>query len=209
VNWNEKHKLAKAEFNCNILTRNVVCDTSAGFISREMHRNTSWQAARFECCHHKWFDVSETGCGVAIINDSKYGVGVSEKEITLSLLRATERPDPLSDIGHHNFTYLILPHGSFNPDEINREALIFNNPIVKTEQLSADFLPTANGKLELTGVKKSENGEMTVLRFAETSGARGKLSFPHPVKLLNMLEDTEYETDSIEYKPFEIITIGI
>ncbi len=209
VDWNESHKLMKAAFSCNVLTRELVCDTSAGFIKREMHKNTSWQQARFECCHHKWFDVSETGCGVAIINDSKYGVGVSEKEITLSLLRATERPDPLSDIGHHNFTYLILPHGSFNPDEINREALIFNNPIVKTEQLSADFLPTANGKLELTGVKKSENGEMTVLRFAETSGARGKLSFPHPVKLLNMLEDTECETDSIEYKPFEIITIGI
>ena len=209
VDWHESHKLMKAAFNCNVLTRELICDTSAGFIKREMHRNTTWQQARFECCHHKWFDISETGNGVAVINDSKYGVGVSDKEITLSLLRATERPDPLSDIGHHNFTYIILPHGSFDPCEINREALIFNNPLIKTEKLSAPPPEFICDKLELMSAKKSEDGKMTVLRFAETAGCRGTISFTAPVKLLNMLEDEEAETDTIEYKPFEIITIGI
>lgn len=209
VDWHESHKLVKSAFNCNILTRELVCDTSAGFIKREMHRNTSWQQARFECCHHKWFDISETGAGVAIINDCKYGVGVSDKEITLSLLRATERPDPLSDLGRHNFTYIILPHGDISYAEINNEALIFNTPLVKTEALTTPEEWTADEKLILQSVKKAEKGNMTVLRFVETGGKRGQLHFPEKVKILNMLEDELEETDTVNYKPFEIITIGI
>lgn len=209
VDWHESHKLMKVAFNCNILTRELVCDTSAGFIKREMHKNTTWQQARFECCHHKWFDISEPGGGIAVINDCKYGVGVSEKEISLSLLRATERPDPLSDLGQHNFTYVILPHSDMSYKEINNEALIFNNPLVKTEKLCVPEEWHAEGKLILRSVKKSENGNMTVLRFIEEAGTRGKISFKAPVKLLNMLEDVISETKVVEFAPFEIITIGI
>ena len=36
-----------------------------------------------------------------------------------------------------------------------------------------------------------------------------KIKLSEKVKILNMLEDIEGETDTIEYKPFEIITIGI
>lgn len=208
IDWHESHKLVKAAFNCNILTREITCDTSAGFIKRELHRNTSWQQARFECCHHKWFDISETDGGIAIINDCKYGVGVSEKEITLSLLRATERPDPLSDLGQHNFTYVILPHGELSYGDINNEALIFNNPLVRAEALTVPECWLADGRLVLQSVKKAENSDMTVLRFVETRGSRGTLSFKENVKVLNMLEDIEYETNAVSYKPFEIITIG-
>lgn len=208
VDWNESHRLMKAAFNCNILTRELVCDTSAGFIKREMHKNTTWQQARFECSQHKWFDISEEGGGIAVLNDCKYGVGVSQKEITLSLLRATERPDPLSDLGKHNFTYVILPHGNMSFGEINNEALIFNNPLIKTEELSVPEEWIGDGKLILQSAKKAENSDMTVLRFVETKGARGKLTFSKKIKVLNMLEDTEYEANEITYKPFEIITIG-
>jgi alpha-mannosidase len=63
--------------------------------------------------------------------------------------------------------------------------------------------------LYLQAVKKSENGEMTVIRLSEQDGARGVIKLPEKVKILNMLEDVLTETDKIEYKPFEIITIGI
>ena len=54
-----------------------------------------------------------------------------------------------------------------------------------------------------------ENGQMTVIRLCEQDGKRGEIKLLRKVKLLNMLEDIEGETDIIEYKPFEIITIGI
>ncbi len=207
VNWNEKHKLAKVEFGCNILTRKAFCDTSAGFIERETHRNTTWQQARFECCHHKWCDMSETGGGVAIINDGKYGVGFLENTMSLSLLRATERPDVISDIGKHSFSYMIVPHEKDAVTAgVNKIALQYNTPIVKAdcEWIFETFEP-----LYLQAVKRSENGEMTVLRLSEQDGKRGKIKLTEKVKILNMLEDVESETDVLEFKPFEIISIGI
>ena len=207
VNWNEKHKLAKMEFQCNILTRKALCDTSAGFIERETHRNTTWQQARFETCHHKWCDMSESGGGIALVNDGKYGVGLLENSMSLSLLRATERPDVTSDIGEHSFCYMIVPHeGDAVTADINRLAHQYNTPLVKAD--CQWNLPTFE-PLYLQAVKQSEDGTMTVIRLSEQDGKRGKIKLPQKVKLLNMLEDIEGETDIIEYKPFEIVTIGI
>lgn len=207
VNWNEKHKLAKMEFQCNVLTRKALCDTSAGFIERETHRNTTWQQARFETCHHKWCDISESGGGIALVNDGKYGVGFLENSMSLSLLRATERPDVTSDIGEHSFCYMIVPHeGDAVTADINRLAHQYNTPLVKAD--CQWNLPTFE-PLYLQAVKQSEDGTMTVIRLSEQDGKRGKIKLPQKVKLLNMLEDIEGETDIIEYKPFEIVTIGI
>ena len=61
----------------------------------------------------------------------------------------------------------------------------------------------------MQAMKFSENGKKIVLRLSEQDGKRGRIRLDKKAKLLNMLEDTEGETDVIEYKPFEIITIGI
>lgn len=207
VDWHEKHRLAKAEFSCNVLTRKALCDTSAGFIERETHKNTTWQQARFETCNHKWCDLAETDGGVAIINDGKYGVGFDEKTMSLSLLRATIRPDVESDMGNHNFCYMILPHAKSAVDAgINNIAHQYNTPLVKADVQynGSDFAP-----LYMQAMKFSENGKKIVLRLSEQDGKRGRIRLDKKAKLLNMLEDTEGETDVIEYKPFEIITIGI
>ena len=207
VNWQEKHKLAKAQFSCNVLTRKAICDVSAGFIERETHRNTTWQQARFECCHHKWCDLSETGGGIAVINDGKYGASFEENTIGLSLLRATIRPDVTSDIGMHNFCYMIMPHsGDAVSAKINNIAFQYNVPLIKSD--CEWTLPTFE-PLYLQAAKKSEDGTMTVIRLSEQNGARGQIRLERPVKILNMLEEVIGENDVIEYSPFEIVTIGI
>lgn len=206
VDWHEKHRLAKVEFSCNVLTREGVCDLGAGFIKRDTHRNTSWQQARFEVCHHKWCDLSETDGGVAIINDCKYGVSFEENKMSLSLLRATVRPDSTSDMGKHSFCYKIVPHASDAVAAgINKTALEYNIPLVKADVSCQN---TFDG-LFLQAMKLSEDGKMIVVRLTECDGRRGVLRLPKKVKLLNMLEDIEGETDSLNYTPFEILTIGI
>lgn len=206
VDWREKHRLAKAEFSCNVLTREALCDLGAGFIKRETHKNTSWQQARFEVCHHKWCDLAETDGGVALVNDCKYGVGLDENTMSLSLLRATVRPDPTSDMGVHRFCYLILPHaGDAVSAKINRIALEYNIPIVKADVSCQN---TFDG-LFLQAMKLSEDGKTVVVRLSECDGHRGTLRLPKKVKLLNMLEDIEGESAEIPYKPFEILTLGI
>lgn len=206
VDWNEKHKLVKAEYGCNVLSRELVCDTSAGVIRRETHRNTSWQQARFEVCHHKWCDMAEQGGGVALINEGKYGVSAEESTMALSLLRATIRPDPTSDMGEHNFCYMIYPHaGDAVSAEINKTAFEYNVPLRKADVASnlPDF-----GELWLQAVKLSENGKYVVVRLCEQNGARGAVKLPEEAAVLNMLEDEIGRTDVVEYAPFEIITLG-
>ena len=207
VDWHESHKLAKSLFDCNILTRKALCDTSAGYIERETHKNTSWQQARFETCHHKWCSIDEAFGGVALINDSKYGVGFDKSKMSLSLLRATERPDVTSDLGHHNFCYMILPHkGDAVNAGINDIALQYNVPLVKSD---AEWKYPTFEPLYLQAAKRSEDGTMNVIRLSEQSGNRGIIMLDKPVKILNMLEEVIDETDVIEYSPFEIITLGV
>ena len=207
VTWNEKHRLAKVEFAPNILTRKALCDTSAGFIERDTVKNTSWQQARFETCHHKWCDMSETGAGLALINEGKYGVGFDENKMSLSLLRATIRPDVTSDIGVHNFCYMIMPHKDDAVSaNINNISFQYNVPLVKAD-VQWD-MPTFE-PLYLQAVKKAEDSDMTVIRLSEQNGTRGQIKLDKRVKLLNMLEEVIGEVDTISYKPFEIITIGV
>lgn len=206
VDWKERHRLVKAQYDCNVLTREAVCDTSAGYIKRETHSNTSWQKARFEVCHHKWVDLAEQGGGVALINEGKYGVGLCENSMSLSLLRGTVRPDIESDMGKHDFCYMIMPHsGSFVDAEINNKAFEYNIPLTRADVSCANTFPG----LFLQAMKCSEDGKRIVVRLSEQDGKRGTLTFPKPVKVMNMLEDVLFESDKIEYKPFEILTIGI
>lgn len=206
VDWHEKHVLAKAQFDCNVLTREAVCDLGAGFIKRETHRNTSWQQARFEVCHHKWFDMAETDGGIAVINESKYGAGFYENSASLSLLRSTIRPDIESDMGHHEFCYMIYPHkGDFVSAQINNIAYEYNIPMVKADLTCENSF----GELFLQTMKLSENGKMLVIRLSEQNGKRGQIPLSGRVKILNMLEDVIGEAQTLEYSPFEILTIGI
>lgn len=212
VDWHEKHRLAKVNFGPDVLTRELVCDTSAGFVRRSLTKNTTWEQARFEVCHHKWMDLSESGAGVAIINEGKYGVGLEGDEISLSLLRATIRPDVTSDMGHHDFCYVILPHaGDAVQANVNQLAFEYNVPLVKADVTVPEALRDVlcNCGMYLQSLKLSEDGSLLIVRLSEQNGARGKVKLPMTVKLLNMLEDVEGETDTVTYHPFEIITLGV
>lgn len=207
ADWQEKHRLAKVSFGCNVLSRELLCDTSAGYIRRETHTNTSWQKARFEVCQHKWCDYSEESGGIALINDGKYGIGLEENGMSLSLLRATIRPDIQSDMGQHDICYVILPHAGNAVDAgVNSKALEYNVALVKADVSSPgwDF-----GELFLQAVKLSEDGTHIIFRLSEQNGRRGSLKLPCTMKCMNMLEDIEGETDTLSYHPFELITLGM
>ena len=212
VDWHEKHRLAKVNFGPDILTRELVCDNSAGFVRRSLTKNTSWDEARFEVCHHKWFDMSETGAGLAVINSGKYGVGLEGNEVSLSLLRSTIRPDITSDMGRHDLRYLLLPHeGDHVAAGVNRRAFEYNIPMRRGDTEMPEALRRAikDSGLWLQSCKLSEREDMLVLRLSEQDGGRKRIVFPERVKTLNMLEDPEGEATEIEVRPFEIVTVGI
>lgn len=110
VDWHEKQKLLKLAFPVDVHADRAASEVQFGHVHRPTHVNTSWDAARFETCAHRWVHVSEPGFGVTVANDSTYGHDISRvagprggtvTQVRQSLLRAPLFPDPQSDQGRH------------------------------------------------------------------------------------------------------------
>ena len=103
IDWHERQKILKAAFPLDVHADRSAAEIQYGHIYRPTHTNTSWDAARFEICCHRWIHVGEPGYGVAIANDSTYGHDVGRTTrpdggttttARLSLVRAPQSPTP-------------------------------------------------------------------------------------------------------------------
>ena len=110
IDWHEQRKMLKLAFPLDVHADRVAAETQFGHVQRPTHANTSWDAARFELCAHRWVHVAEPGFGVAIANESSYGYdaqrstrpdGGTTTTTRLSLLRGPTFPDPGADQGRH------------------------------------------------------------------------------------------------------------
>jgi alpha-mannosidase len=232
VDWHERQVLLKARFPLAIRAHEATFETMYGVVSRPTHRNTSWDAARFEGCSHRFADLSEPGYGVALLNDGKYGHGVYGNVLTLSLLRGPLYPDPLADDGEHRFTYGLLPHaGDWTDSTVVQEAFALNSRLVAIAAPNATPGAAAWGLLETGGVplglgslKRSEDGDCLVLRLYEPHGRRGAafLRFNRAVaraERVNLLEDPEEGGELIpieegnvmrlRVRPFEVLSLRL
>ncbi|ORY26759.1 glycoside hydrolase family 38 protein [Naematelia encephala] len=131
VDWKEDHRFLKFELPTSLWSHEATYDIAFGTVKRPTHRNTSWDAARFEVCGHKFADLSEFGHGVAMITESKYGFAVQGSTMRLSLLRSPTAPDANCDRRKHAFSFGVYPHaGTFNESEVPGVATAFNNPLI-------------------------------------------------------------------------------
>jgi alpha-mannosidase len=189
VDWHERNRLLKVAFPVAVLARRATYDLSYGSIQRSTGSNTSWDRARFEVTGHFWADLSESGFGVSLLNDCKYGHDIEGSRMRLSLLRGPVRPDPLSDQGEHRFTYSLLPHeGTWQQGGTTQAAWQLNVPLVavaarrhegKLPPVSS--LATVQGPGVLLGaLKPALRGKGVVVRLAELYGGRGSATVRLP-----------------------------
>jgi len=130
IDWHEQHKFLKFEVPLDINAEQATYEIQYGVLQRPTHKNTTWDAAKFEVCAHKFADLSEFGYGVALLNDCKYGYACEGSYLRLSLLRGSTYPDPRQDQGVHTMAFGILPHrGHFLESDVPQVAAAFNNPI--------------------------------------------------------------------------------
>ncbi|MFG2915106.1 alpha-mannosidase [Kitasatospora sp. NPDC048298] len=110
IDWHEKEKLLKAAFPLDLRADHSSAEIPFGHVKRPTHTNTSWDAAKFEICAHRYLHVGENDWGAALVNDSTYGHEVTRDvrpdggtttTVRLTLLRAPRFPDPDADQGHH------------------------------------------------------------------------------------------------------------
>jgi alpha-mannosidase len=181
LDWHDRRLLVKARFPLAVRSTRARFETAFGVVERPTHRNTSWDAARFEVAAHRFADLSEPGYGVSLLNDGRYGHHALGNELGISLLRSPVYPDPLADEGEQTFTYALVPHlGGWVEGGVLAEAQDLNRallamPISTTEDASwrpirLDGLPVGLGTL-----KALEDGGGLVLRAYEPQGARGQI----------------------------------
>lgn len=221
VEWKESQKILKTAFSVDIRGVFARYDVQEGNIVRPITRNTSWEAAKFEVVAHKWADLSETGYGVALLNDCKYGYDIKEDTMRLSLLKSATDPDYSADYGTHEFTYSLYPHKEeWYNSGLEEEAFDLNSPVVVLYGASAlgnESLISFDAKnIVLDAFKKAENEEAYVLRFHEFTGRRGKINLKIGLKfdswcesdlMENPLGEWKQTAIEVEVKPYEIKTI--
>lgn len=230
VEWHETYQFLKVEFPVDIVCDHASYETQFGFHRRPTHYNTSWDAAKFEVCAHRFADLSDWEYGVALLNDCKYGHLVHGSTLQLSLLRAPKSPDATADMGTHTFRYGILPHrGALNPHVV-KAARYFSHPPrrVSGSGISPHVVSLQGSQaIFISAVKRADmdirsGGKSIVVRVYEAMGgkAKGRLVSRLPVKraktvslLEDDLEDADILTDAngddtieISLRPFQIQT---
>ena len=137
VDWHEHEHLLSMVFPLDVRADTATCDVQFGSVRRPTHPTTSWDAAKFEVCAHRYVDIAEPDFGVAILNNGRYGHGVFDGQVRVSLLRAARYPDPDADQGRHAVDLAVYPHGSGLADVV-REAERFNTPVRAVRGSAAD-----------------------------------------------------------------------
>jgi len=59
VDWHERQKMLKLTFPLDVHADRAASEIQFGHVYRPTHANTSWDAARFETCAHRWVHVGE------------------------------------------------------------------------------------------------------------------------------------------------------
>lgn len=231
VDWQESEKLLKLGFALDVRADRSAAETQFGHVFRPTHVNTSWEAAKFEICAHRWIHVAEPGYGVAISNASSYGHDVTRNvreddggtttTVRVSLLRAPKFPDPGADQGRHKLHITIRP-GATIADAVEEGYRTNLAPRVVQGAHGVEPLVTVvNPALVIEAVKLAEDGSGDVIvRLYESLGERStgllKANFPvrglHAVDLLERPVDAPGVTagpDSAELtlRPFQLVTL--
>ncbi|MBE4717440.1 glycoside hydrolase family 38 C-terminal domain-containing protein [Pseudarthrobacter sp. AB1] len=233
VEWQESEKLLKLGFPLDVRADRSASETQFGHVFRPTHVNTSWEAAKFEICAHRWIHVAEPGYGVAISNAATYGHDVTRSvrdsdggtttSVRLSLLRAPKFPDPTSDRGHQELTVTIRPGAGIAEavEEGYRTNLVPR--LVKGARGAEPLFAVDNPALVIEAVKLAEDGSGdVVVRLYESLGQRsaGVLTANFPVTVVQATDLLERIIDapgvnaaaaeqSVELllRPFQLVTL--
>jgi alpha-mannosidase len=182
VDWHERQRLLKLAFPIDVHAERAASEVQFGHVHRPTHTNTSWDAARFETCAHRWVHVGEPGYGVAVANDATYGHDIARTARTgggttttvrLSLLRAPLFPDPDADQGTHRFTVALRPGATIGDAVAEGYRLNVPPRPVRGEHEVPPLVTVSDPAVVVEAVKLAEDrsGDV-VVRLYESRGSR-------------------------------------
>jgi alpha-mannosidase len=232
VDWQEREKLLKLGFALDIRADRSASETQFGHVFRPTHVNTSWEAAKFEICAHRWIHVAEPGYGVAVSNSSTYGHDVTRSireddggtttTVRLSLLRAPKFPDPAADRGHHELTVTIRPGAGIAEAVEEGYRTNLSARVVRGATPVEPLFTVDNPALVIEAVKLAEDDSGDVIvRLYESWGQRsaGVLTTNFPVNGVQATDLLERPAQApgvaasgegkveLSLRPFQLVTL--
>jgi alpha-mannosidase len=232
IDWHERETLLKAAFPLDVRAAHSTAEIPFGHVERPTHTNTSWEAAKFEVCAHRFLHVGEPGWGAALVNDSTYGHDITRDvradggtttTVRLSLLRASRFPDPEAEQGEHRLRYGLLI-GATVSDAV-REGYRLNLP-ERTVPGGAEVPPLVavdHEAVVVSAVKLADDrsGDV-VVRLYESRGARAgatlspgfPLAASTAADLLErpLADEAQQQVDDqvrLTLRPFQILTLRL
>jgi alpha-mannosidase len=218
VDWQEEYTLVKAAFPINWRSPYATYEIPMGTIQRSTLGETPEAKAKWEVPAQYWADIAvspipesllppqagaNSGVGLSVLNDSKYGYDAKPDCLRLTLLRSPNWPSQHSDRGHHEFTYRLVPHqGDWREANIVQLAQELNNPIVL--QLSPipakqqSFLRVSAPNIVLSAFKRSQDQSGWIMRFYEANGQETETEIEISLDLLQA--ENIWECDLMENK---------
>ena len=181
LDWHEHHQVLKVAFPIDVHTNTATYETQFGHIERPTHTNTSWDAAKFEVCAHKWMTVAENGYGVGLLNDCKYGFNTEGSTMKLTVLKCSQYPNEEADQGEHKLTYSIVAYeGDFREAGLINEAYALNQPLISKKvdanngEMSDNYSLVSCDKqnVVIETVKKAEADDGMIVRMYDAFNRR-------------------------------------
>lgn len=177
--WDGKEPtpMLKAAFSADLKNPKATFDIPFGSIERPRDGR--------EVVAQKWVDLSDSGYGLSLLNDCKYGFDVKDNTMRISLLRSSHDPDPNPDEGVHEVTMSLYPHkGDWRAAGTVRRAYELNEPLVARVvsshagplPASKSYLSVSTGNIVVTALKKSADDGNLILRFYEAHGQTGDVT---------------------------------
>lgn len=227
VDWHESHRLLKLYVPTAYRGRWARFGCPFGSIQRPQLPGVQADEAQWEVPGSRWAAVTDdSGHGLALITEAKYGFSCRDGNLAVSLLRSPKSPDPQADMGAHFIRLAIGAYrSSSSPTELATAAAadaLFAPLLVQHGAPTAPpFVFEELGSLVPSWVLPAESAAGYILRFHETAGARGQArirfaSAPRAVERVDFLERRlaraprrDRHTVTIDYQPYQIISLRV
>jgi alpha-mannosidase len=222
ADWHEDETRLQVEVPVDVHAREARCGTQFGHVMRPRHANTTWDAAKFEVCAHRYVYVGEPDFGVAILADGPRGYDVRGDALRLTLLRSPRYPDPGADRGRQLVRYSLWEHdGDAHEAGLEREGHRLEHPLRSAGTAVDPIIAVDTDAVVVGAVKRAEDGSGDlVVRVWEPRGARARATLTlrdggSGAWMCDMLERPQRELDcdgrgvDIVLAPFEIGTVRI
>ncbi|GBF06144.1 alpha-mannosidase [Deinococcus aerius] len=199
VDWHERHRVLKLHFPAHLLAPQATFEAPYGVTTRPTDGS--------EEPGQRWVDLSgvfrPTGAvrGLTLVNDAKSSYDTLDTNIRLTVLRSPiiAHHDPyvpsqdgdyrFLDQGEQTFTYWLYPHeGTWREAGVPRlAATLTERPVIIPETYhpgpldpAGSFLSAEPENVQVTVLKRAEDGRGHVLRLVETHGqpTRAHLTLP-------------------------------